>query len=966
VAVGTSRRETSSATTGLLVRFVEQQAGPDAVAALLERAELSWTAEELCDESRWFSYEDRIRLFGAMVEVLDDPDAPFHLGASATQNGLNPSLVLLLRGLGSPRQVFRQLPRAVAKFSTTSTMQILEAGETHAVIRYDLHDGFEHSPHDCRYVQGLLAAVPTLFGLPAGRVLHDECESDGLPACLYHVTWDRRARTRWGRRRTDRTELAELAALRSQFEALQLAATDLVASDDLDAALESVIARAGAAVLAPAHIGVVLPPDGGEPVVHGAGLSAEEMADLTDRLLAGEDLGPHAVTVDIATARHHHGRLAALYPEGKRGPEGERPLLLAYARHAAAVLDQITALEASRLGEERARALLSLAHELAAATDDQTVARTVADALPRIVGSRRASVLRWEPASGELRAVAASGLSDEQESRFLGAPIRPDDLPELVEMLASRAPTSIDRDTASPQLAAILRAAGAGHIIVVPLLGASELLGVVTVGWPPGEVPEGPDDEVIERLRGVADQAAGALENTRLLAAVRHQSLHDALTGLPNRVLFSRHLERVLSRHRPDQDVAVLFCDLDRFKSTNDELGHAAGDELLRQVAARLRTVVRAEDLVGRLSGDEFALILEVADGEEAAIVAGRVVDCFERPFRLEGREVRVTISVGVAVQASGCSDADGLLRAADGAMYEAKQRGRNQVVTAVDAPSLPPGGLLHEELRVAIDRGELRLHFQPVLALTARDPDTPAAATRRLPITGSEVLVRWEHPRLGLLAPAAFLTIAQERGMAVDLDLWVLAEAARHHATLAPAARTSHQLAVNLSAATLLDDRLLPAVRATRTTHGLASGQLVLEVVESRSLVDLPGVAERLVALRHMGVRVALDDFGTGYSTLWWLLQLPIDQIKIDRGFVAPLPDDPAAAALVRGVLAMARELEVEVVAEGVEDHAQLAALEAAGCEVAQGDLLGVPTETMTTGSIVLEPPVAPAMQVG
>jgi diguanylate cyclase (GGDEF)-like protein len=966
VHVTTERRETSAATTGLLVRFVERRAGPEGVAALLARAGVPHSAEELCSESRWFSYEDRIRLFEAMVEVLDDPDAPFDLGASAARNGLNPSLVLLLRGLGSPRQVFKQLPRAVAKFSTTSTMEMLDAGETHALVRYRLHDGFEHSRHDCRYAQGLVSAVPTVFGLPPARVLHEECESDGEPACLYHVTWDRRARTPWGRRREDRPERAELEALRGQLQTLQFAASNLAASDDLEAALENVITQAGAAVVAPAHIGVVLPPDGGAPVVHSAGLDDGRLEHLAAELLAGRDLGPNAVVVDISTARRHHGRLAALYPDGTRSLAGERAMLLAYAGHAAAVLDQLTALEASRRGESRARALLDLAHDLAAANDDLTVARRVADALPDIVGSVRSSVMRWDAAAGELRAVATAGLSAEEEEHVLGRALQTDEVPELIEMHVRREPITLERHTASPHLAALLEAIGAQRVTAVPLVGADELLGVATVGWPAGQTPDGPEDEIIERLLGVAEQAAAALENARLLAAVRHQSLHDPLTGLPNRVLFSRHLDAVLSRHRPDRDIAVLFCDLDRFKATNDELGHAAGDELLRQVAARLRTVVRAEDLVGRLSGDEFALILEVADVEEAATVAARVVDCFERPFRLEGREVRVTISVGVAVDTPAGSDADRMLRAADGAMYEAKQRGRNQVVTAVDTSQLPIGTPLHQELRVAIDEDQLRLRFQPVVALGSdRDGGTTlrrhaGSADRELSIIGSEALVHWEHPRLGLLAPSTFLPIAQERGMGADLDLWVLREAVRRHAALDPDARAEHQLAINLSAATLLDERLLPAVREARSHHGLASGQLVLEVVESRTLVDLPGVAERLVDLRRMGVRIALDDFGTGYSTLWWLLQLPIDQIKIDRSFVAPLPGDCAAAALVRGVLAMARELDVEVVAEGVETVAQLEALASVGCDRLQGYLFGRPAD-----DIVMPGPIVPRTSV-
>lgn len=966
MAVDDPPRETSAATTGLLVRYVERRAGPGAVAAVLERSGVPWTAEELRDEARWFSYDDRIALFEAMVDVLGDPDATYDLGAWVARSGVNPSLILLLRALGSPRQVFRQLPRAVTKFSTTSTMRVLEVGEAHAVIRYDLHDGYQHSRLDCRYAQGLFSAVPTLFGLPAARVLHDECESDGLPACLYHVTWDRRRRTRWSRGSGDDEALAELVALRSQFEALQDAAADLVASEDLDAALGNVIARAGAAVLAPSYLGVVRSPDGGAPVVHSSGLTPEEVTTLADRLLAGDDLGSHTVVVDIETARRHHGRLAVLYPEGTRGPEGERALLAAYAGHAGAVLDQIAALEASRRGESRARALLSLAHELASAGDDETVARTVAAALPRVVGCVRSSVLRWDPDVGLLQAIAACGLHPDEEARLLAARVRPDDMPEFVEMLATRAPTTADRRTASPKLASLLHAVGAETITVVPLLAGSELLGIVTAGWAPGDVPDGPLDEVVERLRGVADQASGALQNTRLLAAVRHQSLHDALTGLPNRVLFSRDLTGRLSQPAGTRQVAVLFCDLDRFKAVNDELGHAAGDELLRQVAARLRTVVRANDLVGRLSGDEFALILEVVDEDEAALVADRVIEQFVRPFRLEGRAVAVTISVGVAVGSPGQHSADGLLRAADEAMYDAKQRGRNQVVASGGGPGpvrfratpRDPDGPLQQQLTDAIAGGELRVRFSPVVALRGVAHRTVASGPRQLPIVGTHASVRWDHPQRGPLSPATLLAAEPDPGVGVELDLWTLAAAAAAHSALDPGVRSGLQLVVPVGIASVLDERVAVAVRSAARTHDLGPGQLVLEVVENRPSTDLSAVAEQLAALRHAGARVALGGFGAADSTLASLYSLPFDRLTLDRQLVAPLAGDGAAVTLVRGVLAMARELGVEVAATGVEERGQLLALESAGCALVRGALLGPPSGTIATGVVAVAPP--------
>src|SRR3954452_12600086 len=291
-------RETSGATTALVLGFVRQRGGDAAVEEVLRRAGISAEADELSRPDHWIGYDTRVRLFTAATEVLGDSSTMFRVGREALSHGMNPGLVLLVRAIGSPRQVFRQLPRAVAKFSTTSTMEILESGATHATIRFTLHEGYAHSRLDCDYARGLIGMVPTVFGLPPADVLHNECESDGYPACVYHVTWERRARRRWGRGTAPDTELL---ALRQQLRTLQSAATDLVAGGDLDAVLHTIVDRAAQAVLAPAYLLAVAPPSGGQPLVVGEGLAAAEVGPLATALLAGESLGPHAVVVDVAS-----------------------------------------------------------------------------------------------------------------------------------------------------------------------------------------------------------------------------------------------------------------------------------------------------------------------------------------------------------------------------------------------------------------------------------------------------------------------------------------------------------------------------------------------------------------------------------------------------------------------------------------------------------------------------------------
>ncbi|HEY0357645.1 MAG TPA: EAL domain-containing protein [Mycobacteriales bacterium] len=931
-----AERETSGITTRLLLHYVRDAAGEGAVTEVLRRADVGRSVVELEDEFSWVSYDDKIRLFTATVDVLDNPGAMYEMGANALRHSVNHSLILLLRALGSPRQVFRQVPRTSPKFSAAAVMEVLESGPTHALVRYILRPGYTPNPLDCAYTEGLLAVVPELFGLPTAHVVHDECQSDGFESCLFHVTWSRWSRLPWRRRWMRGSVDAEIIALRGQLQALQSAAADLADSDDLDAVLARIPERAASAVLAQGYLLAVDPPGGGPPLVHSAGLEPERAAELAAALLSGEDLGPEAVVADVATSRRRHGRLAALYAPGHRGMADERELLAAYAGHAAAVLDLHMAVEASRHGESRARALLALSHELAGADESGEVADLVVEALPGIVSCDKAAVLLWDADDGLLRPAAANGLTDDERQVLFAVTLSPSETPELMDLLAKLEPLVIDARTGTPGLAQLLTMLSIGGVLVVPLLAGGSLLGVTVAAWGGEPVPQDRLTEALVRMRGLADQAATALQKARLVEAVRHQSLHDALTSLPNRVLFADRLEQALRTTGRTGGSAVLFCDLDRFKQVNDALGHAAGDELLRQVAARLRGALRPGDTVGRLSGDEFAVLLPgVTDEAAADEVARRVVACFDEPFRIEGSQLRVTTSVGVAVHAGPDGRGDWLLRAADAAMYVAKRRGRNQIAYdegGVGSTQLA-GPSLEEELGQAVDGGQLRLVLQPVVDIVADR------------IVGAEALLRWEHPRLGLLAPGSFIPLAEENGLIVPLDLWALRTACREAARWAPdPTGLGRHVAVNLSGRTLGEPGLVEAVRTALVDSGLPAERLQLEVVESRSLADLPGVVERLGAIRHLGVRVALDDFGTGFSTLSWLQRLPVDRIKVDRSFTALLPEDRASESLLRGVVALGGELGVEVVAEGVETPEQLAMIRAAGCHLVQGYLLGRP----------------------
>lgn len=933
-------RETAATTTALVVGFLRSWGGEAAVDQLLRVADVGFTAAELEDPSRWYSYATRIRLFEAATQVTGDPDVTFAIGATAPENGLAPTVILLLQAVGTPAQIIRQLPAAVTKFSTTSTMEVLELGRTHASLRFRLHEGYTHSRLDCRYAQGLLSNIPTLCGLPPATIDHRACESDGAPACIYEVHWRRRSRLPW-RRGYDRDTVDELRALREQLQTLQTDAADLVSSDDLDTTLRRITERAAAAVIAPGYVLAARPAEGTTPLIRSAGLDPVTADRVAQQLLAGERLHEQAVAVEVRTARRSYGHLAAIYGPDQQSMAHEAALLAAYANHVAAALELVLSRDASRRDAARARELVALAGRLSRARDEQAVADAVIEAIRTIVGTSRATVLRWDAGTGQLEALACSGLSEAQSAALFASRLRPDDTPELARMLARHEPTTLHLNGQSPALDQLLAAVGSRAAIAMPLLAGDQLLGVATASTR-DEVPAGwPDADTMGRVRGIADQAASAMYNTRLLSQIRHQATHDGLTGLPNRAMFMALLrERIDAACAVDDTcTGVLFCDLDGFKDVNDRHGHATGDELLRQVSARLRAVLRGGDTVARLSGDEFALLVtSIGVDAVAGEVGRRVADGFAEPFKVDGHELRISASIGVAVQRD-TDDADRLLQRADAAMYVAKRRGRNQIAFADDgAPVQLSARSSGEELRRALAAGAFELHYQPIVAL---EPGPNGAGTR---IVGHEALARWRHPELGLLAPASFIPLAERHGSVVDLDLWAIATAVRTAAAWRDEAADWH-VAVNVAAQTLVDPRLGGAVRQALAEADLEAERLTLEIVESRALTDLPGVTEQLTFLRRLGVRTALDDFGTGFSTLTWLQRLPIDQIKLDRSFVAALDEDPDAGSLIVGVLALARALGHDVIAEGVEHETQLDTLRRVGCGLVQGYWFARPT---------------------
>ncbi|MCA3250660.1 MAG: putative bifunctional diguanylate cyclase/phosphodiesterase [Pseudomonadota bacterium] len=441
------------------------------------------------------------------------------------------------------------------------------------------------------------------------------------------------------------------------------------------------------------------------------------------------------------------------------------------------------------------------------------------------------------------------------------------------------------------------------------------------------------EDGSFQGYRGVSRDIT-----TTALAELKVQELAriDSLTGLPNRNMFLAEIERAIARtRRHGLPFAVCFIDLDRFKSINDTLGHAAGDQLLREMAGRLRGVLRTTDLVARLGGDEFVVLLEGTAGvADLGVIGNKMLAALSEPLTLGPALVQLSGSIGISCHPADGDDAATLLRNADAAMYQAKSRGKNnvQIYTSQLAEEASRAFELESQLRLALAREELLLHFQPKIDL----------ASGRL--CSVEALLRWNHPLRGAVSPGDFIPLAEERGLIVPIGRWVVQAACRQIRRWRDAGFTPVPVAVNLSARQFASDTLVADIEDALTRYDVSPSELEFELTESALMAEPDRAAEVLERLGRMGIGIAIDDFGTGYSSLSYLKRFRARQVKIDRSFIHGLPGDRDDVAITQAVIAMAHSLGLGVVAEGVETSDQLETLRAMGCDQAQGFLLGRP----------------------
>ena len=444
---------------------------------------------------------------------------------------------------------------------------------------------------------------------------------------------------------------------------------------------------------------------------------------------------------------------------------------------------------------------------------------------------------------------------------------------------------------------------------------------------------------VLVRLRSlVADRDRDLVERDRIQDELSHSALHDALTGLPNRRLFLDRLDQaLLDRARHGEELAVLFLDLDRFKVLNDSVGHHLGDQMLVEVADRLRQTVRPGDTIARFGGDEFTVLCErVATIESVQAIAKRLAEAASTPMQVEGEKWVLSASIGICLTRAGVRrDGASLLRDADAAMYRAKALGRDRYELFDDELRESTVARLETErsLRTALDQGALFLEFQPELVLATGE------------LFGVEALVRWHHPEHGRVEPADFIPVAEETGLIVPIGTWVLRTAcaqAAWWAALPGAPRL--RMAVNVSARQLAQPDVVDVVTRALADSGLPAANLVLEVTESTLIEEGVQIRDTFDALSELGVSIALDDFGTGYSSLGFLRTFPVDIVKIDRSFVNGVADSADDAAIITAIVRMASSLGLRTVAEGVETAAQAEVLREVGCDLAQGYYFGRP----------------------
>jgi diguanylate cyclase (GGDEF)-like protein len=608
------------------------------------------------------------------------------------------------------------------------------------------------------------------------------------------------------------------------------------------------------------------------------------------------------------------------------------------------VLSGITYLLGATLARQeravaREQVLTQTGTVLTTTTDRQAIYQAAVDTALTLLGHPAGTHAALAVLSGaEHRIVAAAG---DDSAGLIGTTPRPAALPVAFRAALDQGrPVYAEHVAANDLAAAVDFTPKTGGLLLLPLRSKDGPLGLLAVA---SDQPL--PAEVRGSLETLANQVALGLESATLTEELTTRAFYDSLTGLANRFLLHDRLDHAVAHtRRSGTPTALLLLDMDGFKQINDSLGHEIGDDVLVGVAERMRGCVREVDTIGRLGGDEFAIVLQDVTGSgDAVAVAERVTDALKQPIDVDGHQITARVSIGIATTGHPEDrqqdlDSASLLRNADVAMYQAKSRhtGSWELYQPIMHADAADRRLLEADLHHALDRGELLVHYQPIVAL-----DSSA-------ITGVEALLRWQHPTRGLIPPAEFIPLAEETGLIGRIGRWVLDQACRQVAAWQATLSDDHplELSVNLSPAELDAPDLVERVAGTLDATGLAPHLLVLELTEGVLARNTAATAVTLTRLKELGVRLAIDDFGTGFSSLGYLERFPIDILKIDRSFIAKLAHGPEATPLADAVIRLGQALHLETIAEGIETDHQLAALRDLGCRLGQGYLFARPSE--------------------
>ncbi|TMG74739.1 MAG: EAL domain-containing protein, partial [Betaproteobacteria bacterium] len=590
------------------------------------------------------------------------------------------------------------------------------------------------------------------------------------------------------------------------------------------------------------------------------------------------------------------------------------------------------------------RLIAEFGQQALANTDLDGVLGRAVELVSASLNAEYCNVLEMDPDGQRLRYKAAAGWPREWVGRR-EVPVRPGNHMEYI--LSRREPLVVEDYSAETRFSpSPLLQFGVRSSLQVPILRAAGVFGVLSVHTP--QRRRFTEDEV-SFLQSVANILAVAIERKNAEERLSYLAQFDSLTGLPNRHLFHDRLVHTMAQaKRNDRPMAVLFIDLDRFKLVNDTQGHGAGDQLLKESAARLAQCVRSSDTVGRFGGDEFgAIVSDLSKPADASLVAQKVIDALAQPFDLDGHETFISASVGITLFPGDGEEAGALITNADVAMYRAKEQGRNnyQYFTREMNERALERVRMEAELRRAIERREFLLHYQPKV-------DLKSGA-----ICGLEALLRWQHPKKGLVSPAEFIPVLEDTGLIVPVGEWVMQEACTQVQAWRRAGLAVPPVAVNLSARQFQQKDLEAIVRRILQATAVDAALLELELTESMLMKDPEAAARTLQGLKEAGVKLSVDDFGTGYSSLAYLKRFPIDSLKIDRAFIRDVTLDPDDAAITLAIIGLGHSLKLKVVAEGVETEAQLDFLSAQDCDEMQGFYFARPlpvtdcTQALTEG---------------